>query len=452
MKFKPYQYQLDCVQFLQDHPRSALFLEMGLGKSVVVLSHIRDLILNSCEIQTVLIVAPLRVATVTWPAEIEKWDHTQELSYHVLHGKGRRAGIPHVNIVITNYETLPWLAKNTHISRRFDYVVFDESTYLKNYSSKRWKYAFSMFGACTRLTLLTGTPIPNGLMDMWAQMFLLDQGARLGRTITSYRQTYFRQGGYMNYQYIPFKNATELVTDKIKDMAKTLKAKDYLQMPRLIFNDIPVALPPGAVKIYKEMEKKFFVDLKGAEIIAFNAASLSNKLRQCVQGFMYDDQMKAHQIHRAKVDALRELMDSYPAEHFLIGINFVQEIEQLRQEFPSSAAVYGKTGTKESAEAIKAWNEGKLRTLFAHPASLSHGLNLQTGGRMVVWMGPTWNLEHFHQFNARLHRQGQTKPVVVHTLVAKKTVDEHVSAALKQKDMTQEKLLQRLIKYERSGN
>ena len=445
MRYQPHNYQVECLEFLRNVDRSALFLEMGLGKSVVVLSHIRDLILDNCEEQTVLVVAPLRVATVTWPAEIEKWDHTKGLSYHVLHGKGRTPIIPNVNIVLTNYETLPWLIEHPQIFSRFNYVVFDESTYLKNSGSKRWKLAFAMFGACKRITLLTGTPIPNGLLDIWAPMFLLDQGQRLGRTITSYRQQYFRQGGYGNYTFLPLSDSTDRVIGKLKDIAKTLKAKDYLKMPKLIFNDVPVKLNDTAMKIYKKLEREFFVDIQGSEIIAFNAASLSNKLRQCVQGFLYDDDRVAKRIHRAKLDALDELMKAYPAEHFLVGVNFVEEIETLKRYFPNSEAIYGKTSAGDSARAIERWNTGQLRTLFAHPASLSHGMNLQTGGRMVVWMGPTWNLEHHQQFNARLHRQGQTKPVVVHTLVGQQTIDQRVAVALRGKDMTQEKLLKGLI-------
>ena len=448
MKYHPHNYQVECLNFLKNIDRAALFLEMGLGKSVVVLSHVRDLILDSLEIKTVLIVAPLRVATVTWPAEIEKWDHTRELSYHVLHGKGRVPDIPNVNIVITNYETLPWLVQHPQIFTRFDYVVFDESTYLKNPSSKRWKLSYTMFSTCKRITLLTGTPIPNGLLDLWGPMFLLDNGARLGRTMTSYKDTYFRQGGYNNYRYIPYQDSTDRVIDKVKDIAKTLKAKDYLKMPKLIFNDVVVNLPASAMETYKKMEKEFFVELQGSEIVAFNAASLSNKLRQCVQGFMYDDQGRSLRIHRTKIDALKELMDSYPADHFLVGVSYVEEIEQLARYFPNSRAIYGKTSATESAAAIDQWNRGNLRTLFAHPASLSHGMNLQTGGRMVVWMGPTWNLEHHQQFNARLHRQGQTKPVVIHTIVADKTIDRHVATALKDKDMTQNKLLNGLIKHQ----
>jgi SNF2 family DNA or RNA helicase len=450
MKYIPYQYQKDCIEFLDQNKKAALFLDMGLGKTSIVLTHVYNLQLDSFQSRHALIVAPLRVATVTWPMEIEKWDHTRSLSYHVLHGKGRRVDIPRTNITLTNYETLPWLVKYPHLFSRFDYVVFDESTMIKNASSKRWKLAFRMFGACDRITLLTGTPVPNGLEDIWAQVFFLDHGARLGRTKSTFMQTYFMQGGYMNYKYFPLAGARDRIVNKIGDVAKTMKAEDYVQLPKLMLNDITVKLPAKAQVLYDKMEREFFVDLGTAEILAFNAASQSAKLRQCVQGFMYDSETKAHQIHTAKVKALEELIISNPAENFLVAVNFVHEIEMLCRTFAGSRAVYGKTSAKDSSDIITDWNAGNLKLLFAHPASLGHGLNLQSGGRIIVWMGPTWNLEHWHQFNARLHRHGQTKPVIVHTLVADKTIDTVVSQTLRGKDASQETLLRGLVAYQRS--
>jgi SNF2 family DNA or RNA helicase len=451
MKFIPKQYQKDCIKFIDDNPKSALFLDMGLGKTVIILTHIHEKLLDCLSIRHALIVAPLRVATVTWPAEIEKWDHTRVLTYHVLHGKGRTVDAPRVNITLTNYETLQWMRKYPHIFNRFDYVVFDESTWLKNHTSKRWQTAFSMFGTRQHIKLLTGTPIPNGLEDIWGQMFWLDHGARLGRTKSTFMQEYFLQGGYMQYKYLPRSGSLQRVTDKVKDIAKTLKAKDYVQLPSILFNDISVKLPSDVMDRYAKFEREFLIQIGGQEIIAFNTATLGMKLRQCVQGFIYDEDKRALRLHDEKIKALEELLKTSPA-NFLVAVNFKAEIEMLRKHFLSyqPMAVYGDTSPQESARAVHAWNSGNLRLLFAHPQSLGHGMNLQQGGFTVVWMGPTWNLEHWLQFNKRLHRMGQTKPVIIHTIVAENTVDSVVSAALKGKDVTQEKLLQGLINYQKS--
>ena len=449
MKYTPKKYQQDCIRFIDDNPKCALFLDMGLGKTSVVLTHIRDMLLDSFKIKHALIVAPLRVATVTWPAEIEKWDHTKELTYHVLHGKGRTTDAPAVNITLMNYEGLPWLVRHPNLFKKFDYIVFDESTCLKNHTSKRWKLAFSMFGVCKHVKLLTGTPIPNGLEDIWGQVFWLDHGARLGRTKTTFMQEYFNQGGYMNYKYFPRSGSLERVTDKIKDIAKTLKAEDYVQVPKMVFNDVVVSLPAKVMDAYHKFEKEFFINIGGTDVVAFNIATLGNKLRQCVQGFVYDENGIPHHFHGCKMKALEELINSYPHHSFLVASNFVHEIEALSSTF-MAPAVYGKTNARDSRKFIEKWNEGKLPLLIAHPQSLSHGLNLQDGGHTIVWMGPTWNLEHWQQFNARLHRTGQSKPVIVHTIVAKDTVDVLVASALKSKDVAQEKLLSRLIKYQES--
>lgn len=449
MKFTPRKYQEECIKFIDDNPKSALFLDMGMGKSAIILSHITDMILDSLEIKNALIVAPLRVATVTWPAEINKWDHTGVLSYHVLHGKGRRVDAPKVNITTTNYETLPWLIQYPHIFSRFDYIVFDESTWLKNPSSKRWKLAFNMFGACKHIKLLTGTPIPNGLEDLWGQMFWLDHGARLGRTKSTFMQEYFMAGGYMNYKYVPLTGSLQRATDKIKDVAKTLKSEDYLQLPDRLVNEVPIVLPAKAMDIYNKFERDFFIELDGADILAPTAAAKATKLQQCVQGFMYDDIRNAHSIHRAKADALDELIKSKPYDNFLVATNFVHEIETLVSRFPGSSSIYGKTSASASKKCINEWNAGNVKLLFAHPASLSHGLNLQDGGNTIVWMGPTWNLEHWLQFNKRLHRPGQLKNVIIHILTALNTVDRVIARGLNSKDATQESLLNGLVRYQK---
>lgn len=447
MRYIPLLYQVDCKKFLLNAPRSALFLDMGLGKTAITLDYIHDMVLDSCKVQRVLVVAPLRVATITWPDEINKWSHSRQLSYHVLHGKGRIATAPDTNITLTNYETLPWLIKHPHLFSRYEMVIFDESTLLKNAGSNRWKQAFAMFGALDYITLLTGTPQPNGLQDIWAQMYLLDHGSRLGRTKTTFETQYFRAGGYGNYKLFPLKGSTEQVIEKIEDLARTLKTSDYIQLPKLNHNKIVVDLPTDARKGYDKLEKDFFVDLGSDTVIAFNAASLSAKLRQYTQGFLYREDGTAIRVHTAKADAIEELLATHPNENFLVAVNFVDEIEYLTNRFKGAESIYGKTNATQSANTISKWNSGKLRLLFAHPASIGHGLNLQSGGRMVVWTSAPWNLEHWLQFNKRLHRRGQAKPVFIHTIIARNTIDELVFGVLRGKDSAQNKLIEGLIEY-----
>jgi len=308
-----------------------------------------------------------------------------------------------------------------------------------------------MFSVLERITLLTGTPIPNGLMDMWGQMYLLDHGERLGRTKSGYEREYFMNTGYNGYTLKPYAGSMRKVIDKVEDVAKTLKTEDYISLPPMIYNRVDVALPEDVMATYKKLEKNFFMSIDGEDVVAFNAASLATKLRQSVQGFIYDEEGVAHPIHTAKRDALNELVCSNPAEHFLIAVDFIYEAGVLGDIYKNSEVINSNTPAGKSTEIIKSWNEGKLKILFAHPASLSHGLNLQTGGRMVIWMGPTWNLEHWLQFNKRLHRSGQSRPVIVHTLIGKDTIDERVFAALRGKDVNQNKLIEGIIEHQKRG-
>jgi len=447
MKFCPHKYQKDCIDFVIRNPKCNLFLEMGLGKSAICLSAIRDLLFDSIEVHKVLIVAPLRVATVSWPAEIQKWDLFKDFSYYVLYGPNRTEEPIEADIIITTYETLEHIKRNPLCVQGVDMVIFDESTYIKNEQSHRWQRAFSVLGLVERTVMLTGTPMPNGLADMWAPMYMLDYGKRLGVTRSIYRDLYFDMGGYNGRKYIPRKGAVDRVMDKIKDISKTLKAKDYLDLPELIINKVPVKLGVGIRIVYADVEKKFFTRIADKIIKADSAAAKSMKLRQLTQGFIYDEHKEAYKIGGVdKINALKEIQSAYPNENKIIVSNFVHEVESLSKLFVG-ASIYGPTSTQEGKERIEQWNKGNLKNLIVYPGSVAHGINLQDGGRMIIWMGPTWNLEHWLQMNARLHRQGQTKPVIVHVLVATETVEEVIFQGLKGKFLNQEALLNGLIAY-----
>ena len=450
MKFNPHDYQKEGKQFLIEHPRASLYWEMGLGKSAVVLDTIKDLQYDYLSVDRVLIVAPLLVATVSWPAEILKWDDFKDMRFHVIYGKSRFEDIPYRGITITTYETLLWLLDNkAEVASMFDMVVFDESTYLKNENSLRWSSAFSLFNGADRIVMLTGTPIPNGIADLWAPTYILDEGKRLGMTRTAFREKYFTVGGYNGMKYIPRKGSLNKVLEKVKDISHTIRTEDYLKMPDLIVNRYPVELKPGTKGLYDEMEKKFFTDIEGEQIVAQTCAAKSNKLRQITCGFSYDQNGEALKIRGAneKLEALKEIIAGAPHEGFLIVAEFRELAAQLKKALPNCGVINGDTSVAESRRAITGWNAGKIKRLVVHPGSIAYGVNMQFGGRMIVWMGPTWDLSYWLQLNKRIHRQGQTKPVIVNVLTAIDTVDEVVANRLSMKGRTQDDLIEGIKEY-----
>ena len=389
-----------------------------------------------------LIIAPKKVAEATWQAEAEKWDHLQGLTFATALGTAverRRAVESGAEITIINRENVVWLVNHFGLCWPFDMVVVDESSSFKSPSAQRFKALKRMLPKIHSVVILTGTPAPNGIEDLWAQVYLLDRGERLGRYITHYRQRYFDHNPWA-HQYIPKPGAFEAVQKRIGDICVSMKAADWLQLPELVTHDMPVALDPAAEKVYRRMEREAVMDVgEDEEISATSAAALTGKLLQLCGGAVYDEAGEVHHVHDAKLEALGELIEQLHGEHALLFYGYRHEVPRLE-----SVLAGKKVRRLESAEDADAWNKGEVDVLLAHPASCAYGLNLQAGGRNVVWFTLTWSLELYQQANARLHRQGQEKPVIVHRLLVQGGADEDVAKALESKDETQAALIEAL--------
>ena len=440
MKFKPHRYQQYAIDRILTEPNIGLFLDMGLGKTVITLSAIHELMYDSYEVSRVLVIAPKSVAESTWTAETGKWDHLKGLRMSkVLGTSAERLAALHreADIYVINRENVVWLYDHMKDAPEFDMCVVDESSSFKNHQAKRFRALRKMRPMFGRMVLLTGTPTANGLMDLWAQMYLLDQGKRLGRTITIYRQRWFRPektNGLIVYSYRLNPGAEEEITGAISDITFSLKAEDYISLPERVDNVIRVEMPPKAKEQYQKMEKEYILAFPDdTKVIANDAAGLSNKLLQLANGFAYDPDKKAIEIHRAKLDALADIVDTAPGP-VLVFYEFIHDREQLLQ-LPGAKQL-------QSDQDVKDWNAGKIKVLLAHPASAGYGLNLQAGGSTIVWYGMPWSLELYQQANARLHRQGQKRTVVIHHLVTADTMDESVLAALQKKRKGQDAMLE----------
>jgi SNF2 family DNA or RNA helicase len=436
-----HDYQNKAVEFIKDQERCALFLDMGLGKTTSSLTAIVDL-KDQMAVDKVLIIAPLRVARSVWAQEAEKWKHLEHLKVSVCLGtvRQRRAALARdADIYVINRENVLWLQELYGAKWPFDCVVVDESSSFKNPSSKRFKALRKTLPYTNFMVLLTGTPSPNGLMDLWSQMYLVDFGERLGRTVTGYRQRFFDQD-YMGYRYTPREGSEEKIHDLISDKIVSMSAEDYLELPDRIDLRVPVEIPPTAMKIYKELETTMLAEFAGGEEVeAIAAAALANKLMQCANGAAYHDEHKNWaELHKEKLDALADIVEDNPDENILVAYNYKFDLERLQQRFPDAVVLDNEDST------IDRWNNGEIKMLLAHPQSAGHGINLQRGGSMSVWFGLNWSLELYQQFNARLHRQGQTKPVRIIHLVAKGTIDERVLTVLGDKDASQSSLLDAL--------
>jgi len=430
-------YQVKCVEFIKHTPKCALWLDLGLGKTLTSLTAIADLS-DSFDIHKTLIIAPLRVANTTWHKELMQWEHTRHLTYRICTGsvKERQAQLLRTaDIYIINRENVKWLVEFYGKKWPFDMVVVDESSSFKSSKSQRFKALRKVFPFIDRMVQLTGTPSPNGLLDVWAQITLLDDGTRLGRSMTTYKQRYFTTD-YMGYKFEPMHDAGEKIERKLSDIVVTMKADDYLTMPDRIDSTQLIQLTNAQAKQYKTLEKEFIADIGGEKITALSAATLANKLLQYANGAMYvDDTGKYTTIHNHKLDALAELVEENPNENMLVAYNYKFDLAKLIEKFPN-AVVMDKKGL-----AVERWNNNEIKMLLAHPASAGHGLNLQHGGSMIVWYGLNWSLELYQQFNGRLHRQGQEKPVRVVHLIAENTIDEKVMTAIASKAGTQNELI-----------
>jgi len=443
MKFIPHKYQKYAIDFIKQHSISALLLDMGLGKTVISLTAINELMFDSFDVHKVLIIAPLRVARFSWGAEIRKWDHLKNLRYSIVVGtkKERRAALQHkADIYIINRENLPWLIENS----RFDYdmVVVDELSSFKNHQAKRFKALMKVRPQVRRIVGLTGTPSSNGLMDLFAEFKLLDMGQRLGRFIGQYRTAYFqpdKMNGMVVYSYKSLPGAEEKIYEKISDITISMKATDHLQMPELISSRYEVELSAAERIKYEQLKKDLVLPIGDDEITAANAAALSGKLCQLANGAIYDDDNKAVRIHDRKLDALEDIIESMNGRPLLVAYWFKHDFDRIAERLSELKVPFSKLDTDES---IERWNSGEIPVALIHPASAGHGLNLQSGGSALVWFGITWSLELYQQTVARLWRQGQKHTVVIQHIITKNTIDENIMVALENKEHTQTALIE----------
>lgn len=440
MKYSPHNYQTYATDFIVGHPEAAVFLDMGLGKSVITLTALLDLCLDRFEIAKVLVIAPLRVARDTWTAELQKWDHLKCFTYATVIGSvsEREAALrKKAHIYLINRENVSWLIEESGFPFDFDMIVIDELSSFKSYQSKRFRSLLRVRPTVKRIVGLTGTPAGNGLTDLWAEFRILDLGKRLGRFITHYRNRYFlpdKRNGMTVYSYKPLPGAEDAIYRQISDITVSMKAVDHLDMPECIFNDVTVSLSEEERQKYDTLRNDLILSLGEDEIDASNAASLSNKLSQMANGAVYGEDKTVHRIHDRKLDALEDLIEAANGKPVLVAYWYRHDLERIRTRFCVREI-------RTSAD-ISDWNAGKIPIAVIHPASAGHGLNLQAGGSTLIWFGLTWSLELYLQTNARLWRQGQTaKTVVIHRIVAEGTVDELMLKALDRKERSQNSLI-----------
>lgn len=444
MTLKLHPYQEHCVAKMVHTDNLGLFLDMGLGKTLITLTGINELIYNRFEVNKVLVIAPKKVAEATWQNEIKKWPGLKYLRYSTVLGaetKRIKALNTPADIYIINRENVVWLVEYYQNAWPFDMVVCDEFSSFKSHKAKRFKALASVKPHIKRLVGLTGTPSPNGLLDLWSQVYLLDGGQRLGRSFYSFRGAYFKSD-YMGYSYEADEGAQESVTDKINDICISMKAEDYLSLPDVTESVIPVVLNNKAKKQYKELEKEAVLEIENAEAIdATSAAALSNKLLQLANGAVYDDDHIYHEIHNCKLEAFMELIEQLNGKSVLVFYNYQHDLARIQKALSKTKL---KVKKLEEAQDQQDWNDKKIDVLLTHPASSAYGLNLQQGGNHVIWFGLNWNYELYTQANKRLHRQGQTEKVIIHHLVTQDTRDEDVMEALKRKEDSQNYVLSSL--------
>ena len=448
MIFKPHDYQQHCINKIIEIPRIGLFLDMGLGKTVTTLTAIKELKYNRFQVMKVLVIAPKKVAENTWSKEKDKWDHTNMLRVSsVLGSKEKRIKALNTpaDIYIINRENVVWLVDYYRNDWPFDMVVIDESSSFKSHKAKRFKALSSVSCKIKRVVELTGTPSPNGLEDLWAQVYLLDGGERLCKRYTQFRERYFdpgERGQNVIYSYKPKQGSEQSILERISDICVSMKAEDYLQLPDIIFNDISISLDNKAKKAYEDLERKAVLELPDEEEVSVtSAAALSNKLLQLANGAIYDEDHNVHEIHNNKLEAFMELIESLTGKPVLVFYNYRHDKERIKRELAKTKLCVRELKTPQDEDD---WNNRKIDVLLTHPASSAYGLNLQHGGNHVIWFGLTWNYELYTQANKRLHRQGQTEKVIIHHLVCEGTRDEDVMTALSKKDDVQNWVMQSL--------
>lgn len=439
MQYKAHEYQKFATQFILSNPIAAVFLEMGLGKSVITLTALFDLCLDQFLIRKVLVIAPLRVARYTWPLEIEKWNHLDGLTYSVAVGTEVEriyALTKPADVYLINRENVDWLINKSGYLFDFDMVVIDELSSFKSYQAKRFRSLLKVRPKVKRIVGLTGTPSSNGLMDLWAEFRLLDFGERLGRYITNYRMNFFvpdKRNQQIVFSYKPKPGAEDAIYQQISDITISMKSADFLQMPKCVINEVEVKLSEKERIIYEELKREMVVSLGEEEIDASNAATLSGKLLQMANGAIYNEEKSVLHIHDRKLDALEDLIEGANGKPVLIAYWYKHDLNRIKQRFPVREI--------QTSKDILDWNNGNISLAAIHPASAGHGLNLQSGGSTLIWFGLTWSLELYQQTNARLWRQGQTSTVIIHHIISKDTIDEDVMEALKKKEKVQGNLI-----------
>ena len=441
MRYKPHNYQRLATEFITSRDEAAIFLGMGLGKSVIALTAIWQLLLDYFLVSRVLVIAPLRVARDTWPQEAAKWDHLEGLSLAVAVGsKAERldALAKGAMVTVINRENVPWLVAHYGKSWPFDMIVIDELSSFKNHRAKRFTALVKMRPYVSRWVGLTGTPAANGLMDLWAQFRLLDGGQRLGRYITRFRDRWFvpdKRGGMQVFTYKPRAGAEDEIYEAISDMTLSMRTTDHLTLPELTLTTTRVKLADKERAVYEQLKQDLVIELDGQVIDTANAAVLSGKLLQLASGAIYDENGDAIVVHSAKLDALEDLVEAANGQNLLVAYWYKHDLQRIIERFPEARPL--KTSTD-----IEAWNNSEIQIGLIHPASAGHGLNLQVGGHLLIWFSLTWSLELYQQANARLYRQGQTQPVTITHLAAEGTLDEAVLKALDTKNVTQAALIE----------
>lgn len=452
VRFLPHDYQKVAIDFALQNQSSGLFLDMGLGKTVITLTVIEELKNNYLEELKVLVIAPKRVAEDTWTTEYEKWDHLKNLKVVKVIGnsKQRKAALEkEADIYIITRDNIAWLVDFLGKDWDFNTVIIDELSSFKNHQSKRFKALRKVRPFINRIIGLTGTPAPNGYEDLWSQIYLLDRGERLGKTISEYRRKYFNtlyRHGYNEYELK--EGAKEQIDGILKDLCISMKAKDYLKLKEPLRINRIAKLDEKEYKLYKDMERDAVLELEDENITALSAAAVSNKLLQLANGAIYTNEKEIIHIHDKKLEVLEELIEEAKGEPVLVFYNFKHDKERILERFKDTRVL-------DTDQDIKDWNNKKIKVLLAHPASAGHGLNLQEGGSIIIWFGLTWSLELYQQANARLNRQGQKETVRIYHIIAEKTIDERVLEVLKGKNTRQEELLRKLKaelkKIERGG-
>ncbi len=445
MKYEPHSYQKYAINYIEERPISAVLLDMGLGKTSITLTALNDLLFDSFEAHRILVIAPLRVARNTWPAEADKWDHLQGLVYSVAVGtelERKSALLKSADIYIINRENIQWLIEDSRLPFNFDTVVIDELSSFKNHQAKRFRALMKVRPMVKRIIGLTGTPSANGLMDLWEEFRLLDMGARLGRFISHYRLDYFmpdKRNGQVVFSYKPLPGAEQRIYDKISDITISMRSTDFLKMPELVNSECSVRLSDDERQRYDELKQDLVLQLPDGEITAANAAALTGKLCQMANGAIYTDDGSTITIHDRKLDALEDIIEAAAGKPLLVAYWFKHDLVRIIERLQKLRIPFSKL---DSTDSIRKWNNGEISVALLHPASAGHGLNLQNGGSCLVWFGLTWSLELYQQTNARLWRQGQSaETVVVQHIITKGTIDERILKVLSKKDSTQAALI-----------